>query len=71
MYRPQTPLFSRASVDVFHPQQQARNVGDCQNDGPFLGPYYNTGPNTGPNSGDPKRDHHFDNPPCTTFFVGN
>ena len=29
--------------------------------GPFLGPYYNTGPNLG----DPKRDHNFDNPPCS------
>ena len=29
-------------------------MGDCQNDGPFLGPYYTTGPNTGPNLGDPK-----------------
>ena len=38
-------------------------MGDCQIYGPFLGPYYNTGPNTGPNLGDPKRDHHFDNPP--------
>ena len=38
-------------------------MGDCQNYGPFLGPYYNTGPDTGPNLGDPKRDHHFDNPP--------
>ena len=41
------------------------HVGDCQNYGPFLGSYYNTGPNTGPNLGDPKRDHNFDNPPCT------
>ena len=38
-------------------------MGDCQNDGPFLGPHYNTGPNTGPNLGDPKRDHDLDNPP--------
>ena len=44
------------------------HVGDCQNDGPFLGPYYNTGPNTGPNLGDPKRDHNFDNPPCVLNF---
>ena len=41
-------------------------MGDCQNYGPFLGPYYDTGPNTGPNLGDPKRDHNFDNPPCTS-----
>ena len=41
----------------------SNHVGDCQNCGPFLGPYYNTGPYTGPNLGDPKRDHHFDNPP--------
>ena len=33
--------------------------GDCQTDGPFLGPYYDTGPNLG----DPKKDHNFDNPP--------
>ena len=38
-------------------------MGGCQNYGPFFGPYNNTGPNTGPNLGDPKRDHHFDNPP--------
>ena len=40
-------------------------VGNCQNYGPFLGPYYNTGPNTGPDLGDPKREHIFDNSPCT------
>ena len=40
-------------------------MGDCKNYGPFLGPYYNTGPNTGPNLRDPKRDHNFDNPPCS------
>ena len=44
------------------------HVGDCQSDGPFLGPYYNTGPNTGPNLGDPRRDHHFDNPPCSCIL---
>ena len=46
------------------PEHCRTYVGDCQNDGPFLGPYYSTGPNTGPNLGDPKRDHNFDNYPC-------
>ena len=45
-------------------------AGDCQNYGPFLGPYYNTGPETGPNLGDPKRDHNFDNPPCSVSEHG-
>ena len=40
-------------------------MGDCQNDGPFLGPYYNTGPNLG----DPKRDHNFDNPPNNSSMI--
>ena len=44
------------------------NLGDCQNDGPFLGPYYNTGPNTGPNLGDSKRDQNFDNLPCSIMM---
>ena len=44
-----------------------RDMGDCQNYGPFLGPYYSTGPNTGPNLGDPKRDHNFDNDPYVGF----
>ena len=40
-------------------------MGGCQNYGPFFGPCYNTGPNTGPSLGDQKRDHNFDNPPCS------
>ena len=43
-------------------------MGGCQNYGPFLGPYNITGLNTGPNLGDPKRDHHFDNPPYGDFI---
>ena len=42
---------------------RVRDLGDCQNYGPLLGPYYNTGPNTGPKLGDSKRDHNVDNPP--------
>ena len=54
-------LYSWVAVEEL--QLRYRNMGDCQDYGPFLGPYYNTGPNTGPNLGDPNRDQNFDNLP--------
>ena len=43
--------------DIF--QFKKRQMGDCQNYGPFLGPYCNTGPNTGPNLRGPKKGPSF------------
>ena len=61
---PEDPEANAQAAIAFPDMSKDVYVGDCQNDGPCLGPYHNTGPNTGPNLADPKRDHNFDNPPC-------